>query len=63
MNTSRECTSILDALKHANVMTVKLMPDGTFRVRERCDRYYAVYLTRDQLVALADELRAMVVDS
>ncbi len=43
--------SILAALKDANVFTVKLQSDGTYRVRERCDRYYAVYLTREQMLA------------
>lgn len=51
--------SVLAALKDAGVMTVKIMPDGRFRVRERCDRYYSVYLTREQVLAWADELRAM----
>ncbi len=54
--------SILDTLKDANVMTIKRQPDGTFRVRERCDRYYAVYLTREQMLAWADELRAIALD-
>jgi hypothetical protein len=51
--------SVLDALREANVMTIKPM-DGHSRVRERCDRYYQIYLTRDQVLAWADELRAMV---
>lgn len=55
--------SVLAALREENVLTVKRLADGRYRVRERCDRYYAVYLTRDQLVAWADELRAMAAES
>lgn len=54
--------SVLAALKEANVVTVKPQPDGRFRVRERCDRYYAVYLTREQMLAWADELRTLAVE-
>lgn len=57
-----EYLSVLEALKDANVLTVKPMPDGRFRVRERCDRYYQVILMREQVLAWADELRALVVD-
>ncbi len=57
--TPTEYSSVLDVLRAANVLTVKPMPDGRFRVRERCDRYYHVYLTREQLLAWADELRAL----
>lgn len=58
-----EYTSVLAALKDARVVTIKPMPDGRFRVRERCDRYFGVYLTSAQVLTLADELRGMVVDN
>lgn len=58
-----EYPSVLAALRDANVVTIKRMPDGRYRVRERCDRYYGVYLTPEQMLAWADELHAMVVDT
>lgn len=51
--------TVLEVLKGARVLTVKQAPGG-FRFRERCDRYYQVVLTREQVLALADELRALV---
>lgn len=50
---------ILEAIKDARVLSVKKQPDGRFRVREECDKYYAVCLTREQLHQLADELKAL----
>lgn len=51
--------TVLEVLKEARVLTVKQVPGG-FRFRERCDRYYQIVLTREQVLALADELRALV---
>lgn len=51
--------TVLEVLKEARVLTVKQVPGG-FRFRERCDRYYQVVLTREQVLALADDLRALV---
>lgn len=51
--------TVLCLLKGAQVLTVKQVPGG-FRFRERCDRYFQIVLTREQVLALADELRALV---
>jgi hypothetical protein len=51
--------TILEAIKDERVFSVKKQPDGRFRVREECDKYYAVYLTTGQLTQLADDLKAL----
>lgn len=50
---------ILEAIKDERVFSVKKQPDGRFRVREECDKYFEVHLTREQLHQLADELKAL----
>ncbi len=49
----------LDALKDGidgRVFSIKAMPDGTFRIREECDGYFAMYFTADELRELAQEI-------
>ena len=55
----QEFARVLDWLKHSKVVSVKPQPDGNFRVREECDAYFSKMLTREQLLMLADELRAL----
>jgi hypothetical protein len=51
------CETILDGLEEAQV--VRIEKDGDlFHVREACDEYFMATLTKDQLITLADELRA-----
>lgn len=52
--------TVLGALDDARVFKVKATEDGRFRFRELCDDYYRAILTREQVLLLADELRALV---
>lgn len=51
--------TLLDALDEARVFNVSKEETGRFRLEESCDRYFFAVLTREQLLALADELRAL----
>jgi hypothetical protein len=51
--------TLLDALDEARVFNVSKEETGRFRIEESCDRYFSAVLTREQLLALADELRAL----
>jgi hypothetical protein len=51
--------TLLDALDEARVFNLSKEETGLFRINESCDRYFFAVLTRDQLLALADELRAL----
>ena len=51
---------LLDALDESQVFSVVKMGDGRFCFEESCDRYFRVKLTKDQVLALAEELRALV---
>jgi len=51
--------TVLNALNDARVFAVKAIKDGRFRFRERCDDYYRAILTKEQVLLLADELRAL----
>jgi hypothetical protein len=51
--------TLLDALDEARVLNVSKEETGRFRLKESCDRYFFAVLTREQLLALADELRAL----
>ena len=51
--------NLLDALDNAGVFSVEQLSDGRFCFIESCDRYFSANLTNEQVLALADELRAL----
>ena len=51
--------NLLDALDEAGVFNIEKMEDGRFCFQESCDRYFSANLTKDQVLALAEELRAL----
>ncbi len=51
--------SIIGRLKDANVVTFKKTSGNEFRVRERCDRYFQINLTKCDLLKLSHELIEM----
>ena len=56
-------TPILDQLSDAKVFKVIADADGTFEFVELCDDWYGHSLTREQMLALADELRLLANNS
>ncbi len=60
MGVPREFFTVRDWLKDARVVRFEAQPDGTVAVEERCDEYFGATLSREQVLALTDELRAMV---
>jgi hypothetical protein len=50
---------VLDALHKAGVFVVHKATDGRFFFEEACDHYNCAFLTKEQVLALADELRAL----
>ena len=52
--------TILDALDEARIFNVEKADDGRIIFEESCDRYFSAKLTKAQVLALADELRALV---
>lgn len=51
--------TLLGALDEARVFNVSKEETGRFRIEESCDNWFFAVLTREQLLALADELRAL----
>jgi hypothetical protein len=51
--------TVLEAMENAEIFKVTPLHDGMFLVDVLCDYYFRAYLTKDQLLALAEELRAM----
>lgn len=51
--------SVLAALSDARIFSID-PEDGQFCFTEGCDSYFSAKLTRDQVLLLADELRALV---
>ncbi len=43
-------------LKDARIVSFKPQDDGTFRVQEKCDRYFTDYLTKSEMLKLAQEI-------
>ena len=57
-----ECDTIGDGLRCNNVIAVEKYEEGNqsgFLVSEQCDNYYDVLLTKEQLLAWAEELREL----
>lgn len=52
--------TVLAALEDAEVFAVEAIGDGRFRFMEQCHGYYRAILTKEQVLLLADELRALV---
>lgn len=50
----------MSRLKESRIVSFKPQKDGTIRVQEKCDRYFTEYLTRDDILALAEELVNLV---
>ena len=50
---------ILNLLEEEGIMYVTRPGPGEFVFTEACDHYFSVSLTRDQVLLLADELRAL----
>ena len=51
--------TVLEAMENAEIFKVTPLHDGMFLVDVLCDYYFRAYLTKDQLLALAEELRVM----
>ena len=54
-----EYKTISEALADNRVVRVKKLEDGRFEVREMCDEWASANLTREQLLAWAEELKAL----
>lgn len=52
---------ILDKLAGERVFTAFPLANGMFRFRENCDDYFSVDLTKDEVMALAQELMSMAI--
>lgn len=57
---SQDYSSLLGAMDCECIFSIEHCPGapGFFRITEECDQFYKVRLTKAQLIALADELRA-----
>ena len=51
--------TLLLAIKDARVMSIKPTSDGRFRIEEKCDDYYSVILTKEQMLMLAEEIKSI----
>ena len=55
-------TPILDQLYEDCVFDVTKTKDGNFKFEEACDGYFSTFLTKEQVIALAEELKALAQD-
>ena len=54
-----EVKTMLDLVASARIFGVEKTADGGFELSERCDDYFRVTITRDELIDLANELLAL----
>lgn len=52
--------SVLDALSECRVFWIERREQGEYLFFEGCDGYFNAQLTKDQMLMLIDELKAMV---
>ncbi len=52
-------TPLLDALKEHRIVSVRLQPNGSFRIRDECHYEHMAGLNTKQLIELASELLAL----
>lgn len=53
-------TSVLEKLDDESVLGIIPLPEqGMFEIYERCDEYFSVKLTADELLQLAKEIEEM----
>ena len=50
---------LLHALDESRVFNVTKTDDGRFCFQESCDRWFSAKLTKEQVLALAEELRTL----
>jgi hypothetical protein len=55
----REFESLLEYLEDQQVFYINTNDGKTFGVCEMCDQYYSVEFTSEQLLILAEEIRAL----
>ncbi len=53
-----EYSSILDGLAGEAIFTIEKVPEG-FLFVENCDNYFQTILTKEQMIKLSDEIRAL----
>jgi hypothetical protein len=53
-------TPVLDLLRSERVLEVCRTDEGEFCFTEKCDQWFHAVLTKEQVLELAEELRAMV---
>ena len=51
--------SVLEFLDNRSVVSFTKNDDGTFHAVELCDRYYFEDLTKEQMLQLAEEIKAL----
>lgn len=55
-----KCYTILDGLKLTRVFSVEKSEDGRFYFEEKCDGAFGVFLNKEQMTLLIDELRDLL---
>jgi hypothetical protein len=51
--------TMLEAIADAMIFDIEKSIDGRFFMQEACDYHFNCYLTKEQLLQLADELKAL----
>jgi hypothetical protein len=57
-----EHDSILSALASERIVSFKKSGTGKFVIREECDAYYCGWLTKEQMILLSEEIKALAED-
>jgi hypothetical protein len=57
-----EGDELLSLLAKEHIFKILRKEDGLFLIEESCDHYFSVRLTREQLLDLADEIKALATD-
>lgn len=54
--------SVLEAVADAEVFMIDVEDKDRFVLTEKCDEWYSIVLTREQLLALAEEIKQLALE-
>ena len=58
-NNTYEAETMLGLMKEFRVFEIEKQSDGTFYAEEACDNCFSVTISKDELLTLAEELKAL----
>lgn len=53
------CDTMLELMKTLSIFSIKKIDDNKYAIGEECDQFYWTIITKEQLLALSNELKEL----